>query len=298
MGEFDYFIRDIKLVRDINKGENELFWNVSIPKLYTFKELTDKFNNCMTAFENYLMSQAREDRGSIASLVINNLIKKLIEAKTCVIEDKQAPEIVKSLCEALEDGISTILDRMEKLDIELSGYLIEKMKELIRKEPAIMKKINGKITPTVAEEGFFMAKIFLPYLLNTNNINMFMPQKTDIKNDFPDELNTDKAKDLINKAIEFGLCRGYNGKYEWLKTNRLLAYFAEQASGYLKLGKGEYRGAAKTSWAPFEKLFQVEGLCNSNGVGKSQGTRPRGKNIVDKLFSSLGYAHEKRKKIR
>ena len=49
----------------------------------------------------------------------------------------------------------------------------------------------------------------------------------------PTELNTDKAKKLFSLAISNGIC---DNNYKWLKSKALLAYFADRASEYLKLG--------------------------------------------------------------
>lgn len=102
---------------------------------------------------------------------------------------------------------------------------------------------------------------------------------TDIS--FPEELNNDNAKSIISKVIKAGLC---DHNYKWLKTKSLLAYFADRASEYLKLGKGEYNGKIKTSWKPFETLFGISGLCGAKKDYQRTGTLPVGYKDVDKLF--------------
>lgn len=97
----------------------------------------------------------------------------------------------------------------------------------------------------------------------------------------PNELNTEKAKALLQKAIQNGLC---DGKYKWLKTKSLLAYFADKASEYLKLGKGKYGGRTKTSWKPFETLFGLSELCAAKNYFQRTGTLPCDYKDVDKLF--------------
>lgn len=76
--------------------------------------------------------------------------------------------------------------------------------------------------------------------------------------EFPDELNTTKARELIDKAVEAGFITVKEGRHTWNDTKVLLAYFAVKATAYLKL-----RTKGKVSWKPFEALFQVESLRQS-----------------------------------
>lgn len=76
--------------------------------------------------------------------------------------------------------------------------------------------------------------------------------------EFPDELNTTKARELIDKAVEAGFITVKEGRHTWNDTKVLLAYFAVKATAYLKL-----RTKGKVSWKPFEVLFQVESLRQS-----------------------------------
>ena len=97
----------------------------------------------------------------------------------------------------------------------------------------------------------------------------------------PEALNTDGAKLILQKAINAGLC---DTNYRWKKSKALLAYFADLASEYLKLGKGEYDGKAKTSWKPFESLFGISGLSGAKRDYQKTGTLPEGYKDVDNLF--------------
>lgn len=109
------------------------------------------------------------------------------------------------------------------------------------------------------------------------------PQQETIENGvtLPIELDTEKAKALLQNAIQKGLC---DSNYKWLKTKALLAYFADKASEYLNLGKGEYNGVKKASWIPFETLFGINNLANTKNGWKKTGTLPGGYEDVDKLF--------------
>lgn len=97
----------------------------------------------------------------------------------------------------------------------------------------------------------------------------------------PNELNTDEAKLILQKAINAGLC---DANYQWKKTKALLAYFADRVSECLKLGKGEYDGKIKTSWKPFESLFCISGLSGAKRDYQKTGTLPEGYKDVDILF--------------
>lgn len=78
--------------------------------------------------------------------------------------------------------------------------------------------------------------------------------------EFPNELNTRKAKELISRAIEAGFITVEAGRHKWNDTKVLLAYFAVRATGYLSLKK---KSNAVASWRPFEILFQVKELRQS-----------------------------------
>lgn len=97
----------------------------------------------------------------------------------------------------------------------------------------------------------------------------------------PSELDTERAKALLQSAIQNKLC---DNNYKWLKTKSLLAYFADKASEYLNLDKGEYDGKAKTSWKPFETLFNIKGLSGAKNDYQKTGTLPDGYKKVDELF--------------
>lgn len=73
------------------------------------------------------------------------------------------------------------------------------------------------------------------------------------QNQIPDKLNTPNIIGYFKQAIEIGLM---STDYVWLKSNRLLAYFAFEISRDEGLGKGAKMGC----WKPFEELFGVKDL--------------------------------------
>ena len=108
------------------------------------------------------------------------------------------------------------------------------------------------------------------------------PKKTKT---LPAELNTDKGRALLEKAIKAGLC---DEEYNWKKSKALLAYFASKASEFLELGKGRKGNnddRVRTSWKPFETLFKQNGLSGSDADYKKTGVLPECYEIVDDLFS-------------
>lgn len=184
----------------------------------------------------------------------------------------------------------------------------EKFPEYIKSEIGDAVQSMNKMINESQREGAIMLKISEIYVFNEERIRalealneellgrnaMDLQQdrpkqqpKEDNENDcstdisLPEELNNDNAKSIISKAIKAGLC---DHNYKWLKTKSLLAYFADRASEYLKLGKGEYDGNVKTSWKPFETLFVVSGLSGAKRDYKKTGTLPDGYKDVDNLF--------------
>lgn len=101
--------------------------------------------------------------------------------------------------------------------------------------------------------------------------------------EFPDELNTAKARGLINNAVEAGFITVEAGRYKWYGTKVLLAYFAVKATAYLNLRTNVN---AVASWKPFETLFQVEGLRHSKAEYEKYHTEftPTGSDRIDALL--------------
>lgn len=115
--------------------------------------------------------------------------------------------------------------------------------------------------------------------------------ETTNENNLPSELNTDKAKKILQKAIQANLC---DDSYTWKGSMQLLAYFADKMSHYLELtNKMDKDGNIQTSWKPFETLFEYEGKVQ--GKAKLKGAKqnwmknntrfePTGHEKIDTLF--------------
>lgn len=97
----------------------------------------------------------------------------------------------------------------------------------------------------------------------------------------PKELSSEKAKEMIETAIEAGQIEIDGYKLKWTKSKQLLAYYAEQMCKKLNIGKGE-----KTSWKPFEKIFNETGLKNAkqDAMRFNCHFEPNGYTEIDNLF--------------
>lgn len=87
---------------------------------------------------------------------------------------------------------------------------------------------------------------------------------------FPKELQTDRAKEIFQKAIELGFM---NEDFSFNGTKYQKAYFAEYASNELRLTKYRYRVDGKTpyiSWKPFETLWGCKGLAQTRRESKER----------------------------
>ncbi len=98
----------------------------------------------------------------------------------------------------------------------------------------------------------------------------------------PGVLDTDKGKELLQRTRDNGFC---DEVFNWLKSKALLAYYADKANDYLGIRQGEYDGRKKTSWKPFETLFNVKGLAGARNDYQKTGTLPDGSTDIDLLFN-------------
>lgn len=100
--------------------------------------------------------------------------------------------------------------------------------------------------------------------------------------DLPEALNAPDAEAILQRAVEVGLCdEGYN----WLKSKRLLAWFANAVSERLNLGKGiTADGRPRTSWRPFEILFKQKGLATTLADLRRVGEEPADRDLVDEVL--------------
>lgn len=179
-------------------------------------------------------------------------------------------------------------------DYIINNHLYEKAKELILYKDLLQKVYDYCQTDKAVPEAKQMAKecdfigccavleVLEQWLNDKGQNDNTERAKTYSKDiELPKELDNDKGKSIIDKAIAKGLC---SDKYKWFKSKALLAYFSDRASEYLNLGKGEYDGKAKISWKPFESLFGISGLSGAKRDYQKTGTLPNGHKDVDQLF--------------
>lgn len=100
----------------------------------------------------------------------------------------------------------------------------------------------------------------------------------------PQELNTDRAKEIFAKAVEAGLM---SKDYEWLASKSLLACFCREMSVKLDLGKAYNSGGQKRLvWKPFEQLFNAKKgslRASLNDIQKT-GQNPIGIEKINAIF--------------
>lgn len=101
----------------------------------------------------------------------------------------------------------------------------------------------------------------------------------------PEELETEEAKKLFQRAIE---SKFIDSNYRWLGDDKkLLAYFVVRASECLGLSKSTNAdGTRRTSWKPFEALLNQEKLSSVRNEYMKFNTKftPSGYENIDKLF--------------
>lgn len=196
----------------------------------------------------------------ITNEILSHDIKFLLDTLNRLNEGTVKPELVRRVIEDIgkesERPPVTVIRGLP--EPEVSTNLIEERKRLL-----------GEVYIKLAE---IRSKELAERRRKEQNVNTL---------GLPTELNTDKAKNLFSLAISNGIC---DNNYKWLKSKALLAYFADRASEYLELGKGEYDGKRKTSWKPFETLFGNKGLSGAKRDYQKTGTLPDGYKDVDKLF--------------
>lgn len=102
---------------------------------------------------------------------------------------------------------------------------------------------------------------------------------------FPPELNTERAKELLRKVQEKGLC---DDRFDWKRSKTLFAYFASKASDTLGLSNRMAGKRKAVSWKPFEGLFtmggkRVSGLAQALKDIEKMGA-VKGQKDIDSLF--------------
>lgn len=172
--------------------------------------------------------------------------------------------------------IKEAIDRGDKINTLLIRRVL---KEFEKPEP--QAPIKGLPEDLVTQESLISRMNLINEIYDKLDDLEISENKTKTALDLPIELSTDKAKNLLSLAISNGIC---DNNYKWLKSKALLAYFADRASEYLELGKGEYDGKRKISWKPFETLFGNKGLSGAKRDYQKTGTLPDGYKDVDKLF--------------
>lgn len=109
----------------------------------------------------------------------------------------------------------------------------------------------------------------------------------DIKHILPEELKTNEAVKVFQKAIKAKLITYTPEGIKWNDTKQLLAYFAAKVSDKFNLtSKLDKDGNKTTMWRPFETIFKVKNLkeAKQNWMRLNTKFEPTGYEKVDALF--------------
>ena len=106
----------------------------------------------------------------------------------------------------------------------------------------------------------------------------------------PEELDNEYFRQILNRGIKAGIIIMEGGKYNWQRTNYLLAYFAIRVTKILNLKK---KDDAIASYRPFEILFglkenSLKGCPNDWAKGKGKdhkNFRPNGWEKIEALLN-------------
>lgn len=109
----------------------------------------------------------------------------------------------------------------------------------------------------------------------------------ELENLLPEELKSDGAVSIFQKAIYVGLIKSRGNGLVWKGTKQLLAYFAEKMSDKFSLTtKLDVNGNKTVNWKIFETLFCLKGLKGAKHNWMRLNTRfePTGFEKVDDLM--------------
>lgn len=118
-----------------------------------------------------------------------------------------------------------------------------------------------------------------------SKIEINKTSKKALMSTIPKELDTPKAKDLFNKAIEVGLITHEANYYKWNYSKSLLAYFIDKLSYHLDIIPSNNN----TPWRYFKPLFNIAKNDNSLLIAKNEYKNkgnglPQDSYLVDSLF--------------
>lgn len=235
-----------------------------------------------------------DDKNDEANKLIDAYKSNITLYQSCKISEKDIYNEYWTICPSIDDlpkYAKALAARFENLGFptNLDAYLLD---GAINNKVWTMEK-QGFISKLQASDISCMLDLMAGYLqMWVNGIKHILEDmgikpisnrrpKQDTEITIPKELDNDGAKKLLQKTIIAGLC---DDAYKWVKSKALLAYFADKASEYLGLCKGEYDGKPKTSWKPFENLFSISGLSGAKRDYQKTGALPDGYSDVNKLF--------------
>lgn len=190
-------------------------------------------------------------------------------------------------------GIFSTIGDISRQDIELISNYMDKYHEF-------KQAVNPAYTVSRDALDWFFGEVYStyikgnPYGIEVKNKHVFEPdvleQGSSKQPTLPKELQTDKAKELFDKAIQAGVIAKDNDLYKWnfeRYTGQLLAYFSQRASHYLNLSKrADKDGNNTVNWRAFEICFNRKKIISFKNDWMKANTKftPNGYEKIDKLF--------------
>lgn len=183
---------------------------------------------------------------------------------------------INKYCNGFKEGYKAFTDKASKDVRYIEKEIFETAIYFPHYCPHTYK--NDKIIPqewdTVGEKvGRFYAAwcIVLEY---QNNFEPRFKERYKQPQQLPEELQTDEAKALFQKAIDAGFVEANGNLYRWNGSRPQLAYFAELASEYLNTDK----------FKPYEIAFGKNNLAQEKWKNKEERGAVKRQNEIEILF--------------
>ena len=250
-------IREAQPVTNWENGTNGRFFDIESNSKYRF--IQDTIGECWNDAISMLVKYHKDEIKALP-VVASGLIPQYI--RWC--GEKSVKQIYSDyysgcfLC--WKENESDNIKLMTKSDDEIEASFVNQMIEdetwrigESRKLLEYIPEANRRILNEVCDGFIDLLK---------GRLEALSPQ---VKQYPPKELESCKAKKMLNKAIKKGFIVRDGERYKWNSTKALCAYFSCEASEYLQLDvkdKTDNEGDRATSWKPFEMLFGMKNLAN------------------------------------
>lgn len=289
---FEKFIEALDSSTYIARELGLYFSNKEYNKYYFSKDiLNNPFNPIITIeviatecekFYDEILSNIAETLN--LNFLANYYINRIVESNLHLlfIEEKECKNRMEAMSYLNYGSWSKLMSALKFIDLNNNqkGYKYE----LIQQYLDLIALAQGGYNDffLFLHKALLNAKIDIIPICRNNNIHFYKPNyggyyfKNDITNielfeesrnfTLPKELDTPKAKELLDKAVEYNLLED---GYKWsskLLTKKELAYICYVLSnklGLSSLSNKTDEGRYKTNWKPFKELFNDNNLSNS-----------------------------------